>query len=37
MHKKKFIGEILFRVFLIIWILAMIIILISAFGSILIW
>ena len=37
MHKKKSIGEILFRVFLIIWILAMIIILMSALGSILIW
>ena len=37
MHKNKSIGEILFRVFLIIWILAMIIILISALGSIFIW
>ena len=37
MHKKKSIGEILFKVFMILWILAMIIILISALGSILIW
>ena len=37
MHKKKSIGEILFKVFMILWILAMIIILISALGSIFIW
>ena len=34
MHKNKSIGEILFKVFMILWILAMVIILISALGSI---
>ena len=37
MHKKKSIGEILFRVFLILWIFVMVIILISALGSIFIY
>ena len=37
MHKNKSIGDILFKVFMILWILAMIIILISALGSIFIW
>ena len=37
MHNKKSIGYILFRVFMILWIFAMVIILISALGSIFIY
>ena len=37
MHNKKSFGEILFEVFMILWILAMVVILISALGSIFIW
>ena len=37
MHKNKSIGDILFKVFMILWILAMVVILISALGSIFIW
>ena len=37
MHNKKSVGEILFKVFMILWILAMVVILISALGSIFIW